>query len=170
MLIEHNNRSTEDKPIIQITFYNSSCPTKIQDSVCYESQQDASASKVFLRSANPPSVTNTTLKDSSSKVNVSQHWPTKSQCKIVNKNSTLQFQGFSQNSPFFLDFCAQLYGLQKSDFQKILEVKQSRVDHGQCWTMLNKTTLNRSANFPRLHLCTCEGKRPPKAIKPIKSQ
>ena len=61
MLIEHNNRSTEDKPIIQIRIYNSSCPTKIESNVRYDSQQDAPASKVFLniKSANLPNVTHT---------------------------------------------------------------------------------------------------------------
>ena len=61
MLIEHNNRSTEDKPNIVDQIYNSSCLAKIERDVCYDSQRDASTIKVFLniRSANLPSVTHT---------------------------------------------------------------------------------------------------------------
>ena len=54
----------------------------------YNSGQDASASKVFLRSANPPSVTHTVLKDSSSKVNAGQPKSMhKRQCGTVNAES-----------------------------------------------------------------------------------
>ena len=61
MLIEHNNRSTEDKPNIVDQIYNSSCLAKIERDVCYDSQRDASTIKFFLniRSTNLPSVTHT---------------------------------------------------------------------------------------------------------------
>ena len=119
MLIEHNNRSIEDKPIIQIRFYNSSCPAKIESSVRYGSQQGASANKVFLniRSANPPKCHTQPSKKAHQK------------SMLVNQVNAADL-GLRSTCSFFLDFCAQLYGLQKSDFQESLEVKQSMVDHG----------------------------------------
>ena len=53
MLIEHKIKSTEDKPIQDTKICNSSYSPNIEKNVCYNSQQDALASKYFAGQTNP---------------------------------------------------------------------------------------------------------------------
>ena len=71
MLIEHNNRSIEDKPNID-HIYNSFCPAKIRDIVALRRSTGCFNQQSLSRSANTSCVTPTALKDSSSQVNARQ--------------------------------------------------------------------------------------------------
>ena len=61
----------------------------------------------------------------------------KSQCRQLQKSQHNKL-GLRSNSPKFLDFSAQLYGLLKSEFLQKIEVKWPRVDHGQRWSTLQQ--------------------------------
>ena len=97
MLIEHTNRSTEDKPKICVL-------------VRYGGQQDASTSKVSIRSANQKC--HTTLSDSYTSQPKVNAVPVNGQRKTAAAKS----QRSRSKSTVNLDFCANKCGLQKSEF------------------------------------------------------
>ena len=124
----------------------------------YSNQQDASTSKAFLGQpllhVSPPQPSKTAHHKSTL---VNPKTAQKSQCRQQQKSQCRKL-GLQSNSPEFLDFSAQMYGLLKSDFWQKLEVKQPRVDHGQHWSTLQQKALDRSAEKQQLRSTHVRGK------------